>query len=458
MCYSSIRTIILKAKNYNILKYYQQDHLILRYTLIVAVMTVFLGCNSCIETPNRFGAIPPGIWRATLNLAGLQAGQDAFDEQSDGMLPFNFEVIYDTPDSFHIELINGEERLLVDEIYFGRDQRISKDTIRIVFPVYGSYIVARYEEDAIEGDYYVPVRGHDYKIPFRARHGKTERFTMIDPPVTDISGKWAVQFEVQSPTPYPAIGQFVQEANGRVTGTFRTETGDYRYLEGRMAGDRLYLSVFDGAHAFIFEAKYFDDGTLSGVFRSGNHHKVYWTAQRNEEAELTSPYDLTYLKEGYETFEFAFPNLDGDIVTLSDPRYVGKPKIIQIFGTWCPNCRDETSFLMDYRKNNPDKEFEVIALAFERNTSKAKAIEALKNYVDYFDIDYEMLYAGTNNKTQASEKLPMLNRIISYPTMLFLDRENHVIKIHTGFNGPATDKYEEFIRNFERDINLIISS
>ncbi|RLD22773.1 MAG: TlpA family protein disulfide reductase [Bacteroidetes bacterium] len=427
------------------------------YVVSMVLLTVVSSLSGCIETPNKFSGIPPGMWRATLNLAGQDLGQEAFDEKNNGMLPFNFEVIYDTADSFHIELVNGEERLLVDEIYFGRDRSISKDTIRIVFPVYGSYIIARYEEDAIEGDYYVPVRGQDYKIPFRARHGKTERFTMIDPPVTDISGEWASQFEVQSPNPYPAIGKFVQEENGRVTGTFRTETGDYRYLEGKMSGDRLYLSVFDGAHAFIFEAKYFDDGTLSGVFRSGNHHKTYWTASRDSTFELKSPYELTYLKEGYETFEFAFPNLDGEIVTLSDPQYVGKPKIIQIFGTWCPNCREETGFLMDYRKNNPDKDFEIIALAFERNTSKEKAISAIRRYIDYFDIDYEILYAGTNDKAAASEKLPMLNRIISYPTLLFLDRENRVVKIHTGYNGTATDKYDAFVKEFERDLDAIIN-
>jgi thiol-disulfide isomerase/thioredoxin len=173
---------------------------------------------------------------------------------------------------------------------------------------------------------------------------------------------------------------------------------------------------------------------------------------------LTSPYKLTYLNEGYETFEFAFPNTDGEIVTLSDLRYVGKPKIIQIFGTWCPNCREETGFLMDYRKNNVDKEFEIVALAFERNTSKENAISAIKNYIDYFDIDYEILYAGTSNKDEASAKLPMLNKVISYPTMIFLDRENHVTKIHTGYNGRATDKYDEFVKEFEADLLQIINN
>jgi hypothetical protein len=43
----------------------------------------------------------------------------------------------------------------------------------------------------------------------------------------------------------------------------------------------------------------------------------------------------------------------------------------------------------------------------------------------------------------------MLNSIIAYPTMIFLDEENKVQKIHTGFNGPATSDYPLFVEAFE---------
>ena len=47
----------------------------------------------------------------------------------------------------------------------------------------------------------------------------------------------------------------------------------------------------------------------------------------------------------------------------------------------------------------------------------------------------------------------MLSKIISYPTTIFLDRNKRVIKIHTGFNGPATgEKYIEFKKEFDRTI------
>ena len=430
--------------------------MIARNLVFLLICPLFSGC---IETPNEFTAIPPGPWRATLDLSGKSGALDAaFDERTGGKLPFNFDVTYVNEDSFFIEVINGEERILVNHINFGLDRRTGKDTIRIMFPEFGSYVYAQYEEDAIEGDFFIPNRGEDYIIPFRALHGKTERFTRIDPPVTDISGEWTCMFEIGTDHPYPAIGTFKQEENGRVTGTFITETGDYRYLEGKMADNRLYLSAFDGSHVFMFEAKYLDDGTMTGIFRSGNHYKVYWEARRDTTIELKDPYTMTIMNDSTEPLSFAFPNASGDTISLTNARYVGKPKLVQIMGTWCPNCRDETAFLLEHKKANPDKDFEIISLAFERNTSVENALNAITKYKEYFDIDYEILYAGTSSKTEASETLPMLSGVLSYPTLLFVDRNDHVTKIHTGFNGPATDKYKAFTDQFERDLQEIIDS
>ena len=56
---------------------------------------------------------------------------------------------------------------------------------------------------------------------------------------------------------------------------------------------------------------------------------------------------ITYLKEGYDSLYFSFPNLDSNIVSLDDPQYQDKVVIVQLMGSWCPNCKDETEFLTD---------------------------------------------------------------------------------------------------------------
>ena len=42
----------------------------------------------------------------------------------------------------------------------------------------------------------------------------------------------------------------------------------------------------------------------------------------------------------------------------------------------------------------------------------------------------------------------MLNRIVAYPTMIFLNKNNQVVAIHTGFSGPATSDYKAFKTEF----------
>jgi len=273
-------------------------------------------------------------------------------------------------------------------------------------------------------------------------------------PVTDITGKWEVTFGLEEEDPYPAIGEFTQKGN-HLSGTFRTETGDYRYLEGTIQENKFYLSTFDGAHAFLFAGKVLEDNTLVGSFRSGSHYRTTWTARKNPNATLISPDSLTYLLPGYESVDFSFPDTDGKIISLNDPEYQGKAKIVQIFGTWCPNCRDETEFLKDYLIKNPNPDLAVIGLAFEKYRDADKAIATIKKYKDHFDLPYKMLYAGYYNKKEAQKSLPMLNAIISYPTMIFLDKNNQVQKIHTGFNGPATSEYAAFVEDFKLTVSQL---
>ncbi|MEO1435108.1 MAG: TlpA disulfide reductase family protein [Bacteroidota bacterium] len=428
------------------------------------VILFCLGLQSCVTEP-KFTALAPGMWRAELTLekepnssefVPRKRNEDLqFEEVTEGKLPFNFEVIYDTDTTFYLEIINGEERIRVNDIIYGWDRVKGQDTVIIHFPHYQSRIEAIFEERIMEGRWIVETRDN-YSIHFLARHGQDHRFsTLRKAPKIDVSGAWEVTFNGDpkyKEEPYKAIGEFQQDGN-RLTGTFRTETGDYRFLEGNILANKIYLSVFDGSHAFLFEAAVLEDETLIGAFWSGTHYKTTWTAKRNPDFKLGSPYELTYLKEGYDRVEFGFPNADGQIIGPNDPRYQRKVRIIQILGTWCPNCADETAFLTDWLAENQPDDLEVIGLAFEKNRDSTKAWEAIRRYKERFDIPYEILLAnGSSSKKEASELLPMLNKVLSYPTMIMIDKQDRVAKIHTGFSGPATSQYEAFVEGFEATI------
>ena len=428
----------------------------MRIQHLLILLATIISISSCIETNEAFTKLPPGLWRGVLK---LEAGTDvvAVEEevgtavQNDADLPFQFNVVYDDVNTFHIEIINGDEVIDVSDIIYGLDRKTAKDTLIINFPVFDTYIKALYEEGIIEGDWFVNYKP-GYQIPFKAYHAIGDRFKDLQKtPTADLTGKWQTTFEPGTNDEYPAIGLFEQEGN-KITGTFKTETGDYRYLEGTVQANKLYMSTFDGAHAFLFTGKIMDDGTLVGEFRSGKHYKSAWVAERNENFTLGDAFEMTTAVSG-EPFNFTFPSTDGSMVSLTDEAYQGKIKLVKIMGTWCPNCKDETTFLLDYLKKNNTEDLEVISIGFERYKDENKSMAALKRFKDKWNIPYQVLLGGTSaSKSKASEKLPQLSGILSYPTLVFVDKSNKIRKIHTGFAGPATDEYDKFVNDFERII------
>lgn len=439
------------------------------WSLPLFILVIVFSLNGCLVVDNPFNGLPPGPWRAVLKLDGnvkLPEDDLGFFEVPEikdeviktGELPFNFEVFYEDGDldNFRIEIINGEERIPVssEDIIFGWDHSIGKDTLTINFPIYESYIKGIYAENIIQGYWHVKTK-KNYRIPFEAKFGQNHRFAkLIEPEELNVDGKWEVTFEAETETPYKAIGEFKQDGN-KLTGTFITETGDYRFLEGTVHDQNLFLSCFDGSHAFLFEAKLMENGKLSGIFKSGKHYQCLWEGVRNPDFELRDPNTLTYLKEDYDRFDFSFTNTEGETISLDQERFKNKVKIIQVMGTWCPNCMDETNFLIDYLSKNSNDNLEVIALGFEKH-DEAKNLELLSNFKKRLNIPYEVLSAGSPKNS--AEALPMLNHIMSYPTLIFIDKNDQVRKIHTGFSGPATSEYEGFVKGFEETVEMLLNA
>ncbi len=424
--------------------------------------------STCI-IPEPFESIAPGKWRATLQLEEKRGAKEfqprkrteeyQIEEVTEGELPFNFEVVYEeNKKDFHIDIINGSERIRVnkEDISVGRNIANGQDTIIIAFPHYESYIKAIYEERVMEGEWVVETRPN-YSIHFTAWHGQDHRFTTLrKKPKIDIDGDWAVTFS-EDDDPYVAIGEFKQD-NNDVTGTFRTETGDFRFLEGSVQANKLYLSCFDGSHAFLYEAKILEDNTLVGAFWSGSHYKTTWKAKRDDNFKLTDPNELTYLKAGYDKVEFSFPDVNGKTVSINDDKYKGKVKLVQILGTWCPNCADETAFLADYYNKLQSDDLAIIGLAFEKHRETEKSKIAIERFIKRFDVKYDVLFAnGSSSKKEAGEALPMLNAVISYPTMIFIDKNHKVRRIHTGFEGPATSRYNDFVKEFDTFVKKLLA-
>ena len=430
----------------------------------MAIIGLFLQ-SGCLVIENKYETIAPGLWRGALT---LEAGAPAVEadvlgeairtpEDEPVLMPFLFEVSYNDENQVQIEILNGEERIPVDRILFGRDPATAKDTFVFYFDVMDSYLHGVIKADIMDGEW-VRANRDNYRIPFVAHFGESTRFPpAVTLPSVDFTGRWDAQFAAETNKPFSAVGIFDQQGN-KLSGTFLTETGDYRYLAGDVTGNTLRLSAFDGSHAFLFDGKMQPDSTILGTYWSGHRYKVLWSAQRNDNARLHEPDSITVLNEGFETIDFTFPDATGKSVGLNDPEFAGHPKIVQILGTWCPNCRDETNFLVDYLKSHPDLDIKVIALAFESYSDDTKNQAIIKKYIEKMQIPYPVLLAGHYDYGEIAQKLPMLKKFVAFPTMIMLDKDNRVIRIHTGFSGPATPDYQAFATNFDHFIKELAKS
>ena len=442
------------------------------------------GAGVCAGKPPVFRN---GQWRAIL-------------QRKDGNnIAFNFEV-KDSAGKKVLYIRNAGERLLVDDI--SREG----DSVIIRLPFYESQLRAAVtKEGNLEGVWLRHLADSYQVVPFRAFYGEAFRFaaggaagmagagaatggdgkgagasgggsaTGGDGKGTgasggaaatggtaaggvSVAGRWAAVFHSANgkDTTF-RVGEFQQQGS-RVTGTFLDAGGDLRYLEGVVIGDSLKLSCFDGTHAYFFTAK-IDGNSLSGgeYFAGPTAHEI-WTAQKDDNAKLEDQFAMTKWKKD-APFTFSFKDLNGNAVSLSEPRFKGKVVLVQLMGSWCPNCMDETRFLSGFYDEYQSKGVEIVALAYERSTDFARSQTSLRSFQQRFQVKYPMLITGVavGDPQRAEKTLPQLERIVNFPTTIFVDKAGRIAKIHTGFSGPGTgEHYEDQKKEIYATVNELL--
>lgn len=342
-----------------------------------------------------------------------------------------------------LEIVNGSERITLKIEH--DDQGYTSD-----FPVFNSKMFFHRYNELPEGKWVNYDRGDDYEIPFASSYA----FIPPNEAGNDYSGKYAVTFEhTQKQT--LAVAVFTQ-TGGTLYGTFMTNTGDYRHLAGRVIQDSFRLTTFDGSFAYLFSGSFSEPNQIRGTYHSGNHYRAPFAGEQNQNAQLADSKKLTYLKEGYNRFDFDFQDFSGNRVSLQDKRFQNKPVLITLMGSWCPNCKDEALFLEQLYQKYAREELEIIGLAFERKADFDYAKKAVEKMQRDLNLSFPVLLTGHKPK-DAGKALPALNHVMSFPTLIVLDSRGEVVEIHTGFKGPATgEPYKEFTREMEALIERLI--
>ena len=380
--------------------------------------------------------IEPGEWRFSFQIENEE-------------LPFNVELLnFESKDPKAI-FKNGPERIASTEC------KIIGDSIYIILPVFDTELRGRIESQTLITGQWINHSRKNYRIPFIAEYNKEFRFTPTKSS-TILSKRYHAVFEPNTEDTWNAI-LIIDQKPEQVKGTFLTETGDYRFLEGNIMNNKLYLSTFDGSHAFLFTADIQGNTLINGTFFSGTHYKAKWSAKADTVFKLRRPEDLTYLKEGAKKFDFRLPDSNGDTVTWADLNLNNKVVIVDIMGSWCPNCMDASVALKELATKYNRNDIEVIPIAFELTQNLDAARERVFKMQSDLGLENKFLFGGHVNKEKAEATFPMLNHIMSYPTLIFIGKDREIKRIYTGFYGPGTGEYyHEFMDDTEGLLDKLV--
>ncbi|SNC66781.1 Peroxiredoxin [Hymenobacter gelipurpurascens] len=397
-----------------------------------------------------------GTWRGVLSTQGQE-------------IPFLFDVATDGGKPT-VTLRNGEERLKLDEISTAGDST----TIRL--GVFDAALVVRPNgTDKLKGAWVKYDGKEPYRVAFSASKASASQDLFTGgTKKAEVYGDlkqgatFRTEFKDDEGETYPAVGIIQQDSTGGsgITGTFLTTTGDYRYLAGNLVtkadGEHVLLSTFDGSHGFLFDGKLDKPGNINSIkgdFYSGKSGHETWTATLDSNAKLPDANALTGMKPGQKKLDFKFPNIfEGGSISPTDPKYAGKVVVLQILGSWCPNCMDETNFLAPWYEKNKQRGVEIIGLGYERTADQKLASQKLLKMKQRMNIGYDIAVAGQASAAEASKSLPQLAKVLAFPTTIFLDKKGEVRKIHTGFSGPGTGKYyQQEIAEFNKTIDQLLA-
>lgn len=387
----------------------------MRYILLLTVLIATTGFSQILE---------PGPYRWSINRTDGEA------------IVFTTYVLKDGNKMY---LINGNDSLLVDQIY--RDG----DSVHIELPFYESAFKVKADGNHnlsgswIKSSAGVPI----LRMPVTVEYGNGTRFPVAKKARFNVTGEWATTFSDENKES-KAGGEFFQQGN-RVTGTFRTPYGDYRFLEGVVSGRDIVLSGFDGSMTLLFKGKV-SRKKIVGKMYSRDAEPRNWYSDKST---IDLPDNLTKIKPDAGKVDFTFPDTDGNKVSISDDRYKNKVVVIQIMGSWCPNCVDEMQFIMENYDRYKAMGVEFIALAYERTEDFKESQKALQPFLKKFNVPYPILIPPVSvaDEEKAEKTIPQIDAIVAFPTTIFVNKSGYIAKIHTGFDGPATGshfiKYKE---------------
>lgn len=331
-------------------------------------------------------------------------------------------------------LLNGKERIELNHNRIEGDSIICPISIydaELRFPVrMGESFGGRY----LKNDTKFP----GYFLPFNAIKSSSNSTSAPKKWPQILRGNWIIEFMENGLVTDTGFGIFQYQGDS-IYGSILSETGDYRYLNGvQTSAQQAYVQSFNGAqtYKFVFSISA-NEG--KGRFYINKYRQMEFRARPSDKNPLTDGFTKSKGRPG-SRFQFSARGPQGEIRNENDPQCKGKALVVQVLGSWCPNCLDETRFLNEYFQNKPEN-VEFIGLAFERKTDPEYAWGRINNLKNRLKPAYPIWWGGFAHKDSAARVLPSLSGIAAFPSTIFVKANGEILKVHTGFSGPATGEY-----------------
>lgn len=142
------------------------------------------------------------------------------------------------------------------------------------------------------------------------------------------------------------------------------------------------------------------------------------------------------LGKGATAPDFTLPNLEGNMVSLSD--FKGKVVLLNIWATWCPPCVEEMPSMEKLYREIKDEGFEILEVSID--TSGAKAVAP---FMEKHELSFPAL-----TDTEGTAKL--LFHTTGVPESYLIDKNGIIAEKVIGPRNWATPGTIEYIRNLIR--------
>jgi len=386
---------------------------------------------------------------AQSNAANSAAGRyDATIHVGNLDIPFRFELTGKAPGVQGV-FFNGEEKMA------SSGGQLVNGALNLRWDYLQAKFEGTWKDGVIDGQYIGPAGPGDRGA--HAFHATRWKGTPpADPNAPSIAGLWIIPNN--SPKGEAAWRFIVQQKGSEVSAAILRVDGDTGAITGNYQNGKFLLSHFSGQRPALMEISLLGDGTLS-ILQNG---KTKLTAVRAEQAaakglpSFTDPEHHTRAKNAAEPFVFSFPDLNGKLVSNTDARFHNKVVLVEITGSWCPNCHDEAPYLVEMYRKYHAQGLEIVALSFEE-ADQLQDPTRLRAFVKKYGIEYAMLLCGETG--EAKDKLKQqADNWNAWPTTFFLGRDGKVRSVHAGFPSLASGDLSRQTRaEFEAQVQRLLA-